>query len=214
VEQPPELTRDHFEILVVRELRKVGFDIADVHTHRRSELSEPERGYLLELEASLARGDWRRRALIACRRQIQPVGRPEVDSVTEHVREARAEVGLLFAAAEFTPDAFAAAEEAGVALLRVVDGRTAFDSSGWSTPGHYPAWLPAYVAQAVERDATGQLRYRLLEAGQAEVIIGRLRTSPPGPLSAIRRGGTAESAPSPDRERGTGGEDARGGSPP
>jgi hypothetical protein len=176
VNEPPELTRDHFQILVVRELRKVGFDIADVHTHRRTELPEPERGYLVELEASLVRSDWRRRALIACRRQKEPVGRPEVDSLTEHVREARAEVGLLFAAAECTPDALAAAEEVGVALLRVVDGRTAFDTSGWSTPGHYPAWLPAYVAQVVERDPVGPLRYRMLEAGQANVIVGRLQS--------------------------------------
>lgn len=177
MDQPPDLTRDHFEILVVRELRKAGFDIADVHTHRRTELSEPDRGYLLELEASLGRSAWRRRALIACRRQEQPVGRSDVDSLAEHVREARTEVGLLFAAAEFTPVALAAAEEAGVALLRVVDGRTALDTSGWSTPGHYPAWLPAHVAQAVERDPAGQLRYRLLEAGQAELIVRQLRVA-------------------------------------
>jgi hypothetical protein len=48
--------------------------------------------------------------------------------------------------------------------------------SGWGTPGHYPAWLPAYCAQSVARDALGQPQYRLLESGQASVIAERLRT--------------------------------------
>ena len=169
----PELTRDHFEILAVRELRKVALDVADVRTHRRTELAEPARGYLVELAASLGRGEWRRRALIACRRQDGAIGRGEIESLDEHVREADADVGIAFAAAECAPEALAAAEELGVALLRVVDGRTAFDTGGWGAGAHYPAWLPAYVAQAVERDPAGGLRYRTLEPGQAESIIGR-----------------------------------------
>lgn len=171
----PELTAEHFEILVVRELRKAGVDVADVHVHRRARLPEPDRGYLVELEAQLLRGDWRRRALVACRRQDTPVGRPELESLTAHVREAGVQVGLLFAAAECTPEALRAAEESGVALFRVTDGRAAFDMGGWGTPGHYPAWLPAYVAQLVGRDAAGQMRYTLLEAGQAESLVGRWR---------------------------------------
>ena len=177
----PELTRDHFEILVVRELRKAGLDVADVRTHRRTELPEPDRGYLVELNASLSGGAWRRRALIACRRQALPLERASVESVKEHVAEARAQVGLLFAAAPVTPDVLLAADEAGVALLHVADGRTAFDASGWGAGGgggpaaHYPAWLPAYVAQVVERDPAGQVRYRILAPEDSEVLVRRLQ---------------------------------------
>ena len=39
----PELTPEHFEILVVRELRKVGLDVAELRIHRRATLPEPER---------------------------------------------------------------------------------------------------------------------------------------------------------------------------
>src|SRR5216117_3590317 len=64
----PELTPEHFEILVMRELRKIGLDVSELRTHRRSMLPEPERGYLLELKGVLRRPDWQRRTLIACRR--------------------------------------------------------------------------------------------------------------------------------------------------
>jgi hypothetical protein len=84
-------------------------------------------------------------------------------------------VGILFGTAVFEPDALQAAEQGALALFRVTDGRTAFDTSGWGTAGHYPAWLPAYCAQVVSRDLVGQVRYQLLESGQGGVILAQLQ---------------------------------------
>jgi hypothetical protein len=173
---PPAVTPDYFEILVVRELRKAGLNVADVRKQRRAELPEPERGFLLELLAWLSREAWSKRALIACRRQDggAAVGRVAIDDLTQRLGPAQAEVGLVFATAEFAPDALAAAEDVGIALFRLVDARTAFDSAGWGEPGHYPSWLPAYLVQLADRDQAGQVRYRLLEAGGAGLIVDRL----------------------------------------
>src|SRR2546422_1005456 len=157
----PKLTPEYFEILVVRELRKVGLEVSALRIHRRTTLPEPERGYLLELKGVVARGPWQRRTLIACRRQHAPIGPLEVESLRDHLKEADVEAGILFARAAFAPDALRASQDASLALLRVTDGRTAFDTSGWGTPGHYPAWLPAYCAQAVARDVGGQPSYHL-----------------------------------------------------
>ena len=172
----PPLTPERFEILVVRELRKVGLDVSELHIHRRTTLPEPEEGYLLELEGAVSRPPWRRRVLIACRRQNAPIGRVEMESLRDHVKEAGAEAGILFATTTFVRDALEAAQDAALALLRVTDGRTAFDTSGWGTPGHYPAWLPAYCAQTVSRDLMGQPHYRLLEGGEGDAIIEQLQT--------------------------------------
>ena len=46
----PKLTPEHFEILVVRELRKVGLEVSELRIHRRVTSPEPEEGYLLELK--------------------------------------------------------------------------------------------------------------------------------------------------------------------
>jgi hypothetical protein len=171
----PELTPQHFEILVVRELRKVGLDVAELRIHRRVTLPEPERGYLLELSGVLGGTTGQHRTLIACRCQQAPIGRAAVESLREHVTEARAAAGLLFAAAEFAPEAVTAALDADLALLRVTDGRSAFDTSGWGSPGHYPAWLPVYCAQLVTRDPLGQPHYQLLEPGQGHRILNHMK---------------------------------------
>lgn len=171
----PAVTPAYFQILVVRELRKVGFDVGTVRTHRRSELPEPERGFVLELAVALACAGKAWRALVACRRQVGAVEREVIESIKARLPEVPADAGLVFATADFETDALAAAREAGVALLRVIDGRTAFDTSGWSTPGHYPAWLPAYLTQLVDRDVSGMPRTRLLEAGRADMIVDCFR---------------------------------------
>src|SRR5713101_1493150 len=187
----PTVTPDYFEILVLRELRKVGFDVTEVRIHRRAELPEPEPGgrFVLELLAQLSRPSWQKRALIACRRQEAPIPREVVESLRARLPDAHAEVALVFSTSPFMPDALAAAREAGIGLLSVVDGRSAFDVSGWgggggggrSPDGRYPAWLPAYLAQVIDRDSAGQVRARLLEAGRAELIVDQWQGPTDGP---------------------------------
>src|SRR4029077_2529447 len=173
--EPPALTPQQFEILVVRELRKAGLAVAELKMHRRATLPEPERGYLVELKGVLGGAAWRPQSLVACRRQDTAIGRAAVESLRAHVKEAGAEAGFLFGAADFDPEALTAAQQGHVALLRVTDGRSAFDTSGWGPPGHYPAWLPAYCAQLVTRDPLAQPRYRLLEPGQGEHILNHMK---------------------------------------
>lgn len=178
MDELPELSPEYFEILVVRELRKAGLAVSELRAHRHATLPEPERGYLRELKGRLSRAAWQRPALIACRRQDAPIGSAAVESFKEHVKEAGVEAGIMFGTTGFEPEAVKAAEQAALALLRVTDGRTAFDTSGWGPPGHYPAWLPAYCAQVVGRDGLGQVRYRLLESGQGDLILAQLEARP------------------------------------
>src|SRR5713226_4319329 len=111
VTQLPAVTPAYFQILVVRELRKVGFDVGTVRTHRRSELPEPERGFVLELAVALACAGKAWRALVVCRHQSGAVEREVIESVKARLPQVPADVGLVFATADFETDALAAARE-------------------------------------------------------------------------------------------------------
>src|SRR6266487_3359142 len=132
--------------------------------HRRSELPEPQQGFVLELLVSLGLGQWRKRALIACYRQDGAVGQEIVTQLPSRLTAAKADVGMIVATGDFDAAAVAAAPQSGIVLLQVIDGRKAYDSSGWGAPGHYPAWLPAHALQFVESAPDGTLRSRPLEA--------------------------------------------------
>src|SRR5256885_5568891 len=126
----PDLTPEHFEILVLRELRKVGLDVSELRIHRRATLPEPERGYLLELTGVLSGPAWRRQALVACRRQQAPIGRAAVESLRAHVTEAGAHAGGLFGAAPFDAAPLVPAQDGAPPPLPVPDRRTAVHTSG------------------------------------------------------------------------------------
>ena len=178
----PTITPDYLQILVVRELRKAGFDIGDPRVQRRAELPEPERGFVVELVVPLLGVAGVRRALVVCRKQRGAVARDIVESAKARLPEASADAAIIFSTAGFSPDALAAAHDAGVALLQIADGRSVFDAGGWGdgTADHYPAWLPAHMAQVVDRDAAGQPRLRVLEAGRPEMILAGMRSATHG----------------------------------
>jgi hypothetical protein len=173
--EPPSLQPQSFEILAVRELRKAGFEVGQLRTYRRSELPEPEHGFVLELVIPLGTLKASLRALVVCRRQSGGLGADVVESAKARLIDASADAAIIFGTADFAPEALAAAAEGGVALLRVADGRDVFRASGWGdaagAPEHYPAWLPAHVAQLVDRDSAGQVRLRVLEAGRPEMLL-------------------------------------------
>src|SRR2546429_7565143 len=99
----PDLPPEHFEILVMRELRKIGLDVSELGTHRRSQLPEPERGYLLELKGVVRGAGWQRRVPIAGRRQHHPIVAADVELLREHPQEANAEAGLPFGGPPLDP---------------------------------------------------------------------------------------------------------------
>ena len=164
----PPVTPEYYQILVIRELRKAGLDVGDPTVHRRSELPEPQRGFVLELLVSLSRGSWHTRALLACYRQDDLVTREIVTPLPARITAARAECGIVVTTAGFDNEAIAAAEAAGILLLAVVDSRKAYDTSGWGGEGHYPAWLPAHGVQQVGRDPDGTIRLGPLEAASLQ----------------------------------------------
>src|SRR3989442_10567487 len=117
----PELTPESFEILAVRELRKVGLEVSQLRVHRRATLPEPERGYLLELKGVISRAQWQRRILIPPRRQQAPIGRAAVEALRDHGPEAGVEAGIIFGPAAFEPDPLNALQDRPLAPLRVRD---------------------------------------------------------------------------------------------
>jgi hypothetical protein len=161
-------TPEYFEILVLRELRKVGFELGQPRVHRRSELPEPERGFVLELTVPLTSGPRARRALVICRQQLGPVAADVIESARSRMADATADAVVVFAVTDFTVDALAAAEAGGVALLRIADGRSVFDASGWGSAGGAGGGGGA-------RHETVRLRSRAFRVDATDDLLAALR---------------------------------------
>jgi len=172
----PLLAPDLFDILVVRELRKAGFDVARSRPVRERRVSDDGDDYDLDLLVRLRLTDAERVALIGCRQRSAAVGEDVLRDLVERLPDHEADAALVFATADFTAGAIAYARDEGVALLRVVDGKRYHDTGGWGVKGHYPAWLPEHVALLVSADRAGFVTTRPLAAGQWRTILDHLAT--------------------------------------
>ena len=174
---PRRLRPDEVEILVARELRKAGLEVSGLRVRGRTALSEDQGEYAVEITGVVRVDDADRRVLVECRNERQPVGPESVLALDAKLADAGARHALLFSTSGYAPDAVRRARERGIPLLAVADGRAAFARSPWSTGGQPPAWVPEYMAEVVDLDATGELRHHLVVADRPRLILDRLASN-------------------------------------
>ncbi len=195
---PRRVRPDELEILVARELRKAGVTISRLAVLTLHTLSSKDPGnYSVELAAVIGDRDAPREALIECRNESAPTAatavraldarrraRPADDgpvrllgppSATSTVEASHAErrLAIMFSTSGYEPDAVREAASSGIVLLAIADGPAAFRRSQWAVGAQPPAWVPEYMAELVDLDAAGAVRYRTLVPGQSTPIPPR-----------------------------------------
>lgn len=178
---PRRLLPHEVEILVARELRKAGLELAATKVLTRTRLSEKgDDEYAMEISGMLRLADADHRVLVECRNVQQPVRADAVQALIAKLAGMRAQHAIMFSTSGFEPDAVRAGRTHGVPLLAVADGKTAFERSPWGMAGQPPAWVPEYMAEVVDLDVAGQVRHQLVVAGQPQAILDQFRreTSP------------------------------------
>ena len=168
---PRSLLPHEVEIFVTRELRKAGLVPTGMKVRDRELVAGKIDEYTVELGCSLTIGDTDRYVLIECRNHPHPVETAAVEALHVKVQNAKAQYAMMFSTSGFAPEAVRAAQELGMPLLTVADGKTAFARSPWGMAGDPPAWVPEYMAELVGVDATGQPRMELLAAGGSKRIL-------------------------------------------
>lgn len=157
-----------FELLVERELRKAGFEPG--RTRRLDSGHDDGEGeYVLRLAVPLTAGGARHSAVVECRCEDASPPAGEVRALAAAAQGAAAHALLFFTATEISAEARSEAETGGVAVLRVIDGRSAFQA--YITGERAPAWLPEHAAQLLTRAAGGGISWRLLDEASAALLV-------------------------------------------
>jgi hypothetical protein len=173
VADPRSLLPHEVEIFVVRELRKAGLEPTALKVRERNHASKTD-DYVVQLGCSLRIGGVDREVLIECRNERAPTTKIAVETLHAKLPEVKAQHAMLFSTAGFEPQAIRAGRTLGIPLLSVTDGKSAFARSPWGMAGDPPAWVPEYMAELVDLDATGQPRHDLLASGGSKQILERL----------------------------------------
>jgi hypothetical protein len=172
---PQQLAPDQFGIVVLRELRKAGFDASPLRRERRSSLAGEEDAYRIDYQLSLAGPDADApfEVLVECRRQAAPVGKSDVESLRVRTEENEIESAMFFATSGYSKEGAMHARVHGIALFRVADGRAAWTRSAWGGPTA-PSWIPEFMLELAGLGPAGDVRYDLILAGHAGKVLARI----------------------------------------
>lgn len=176
---PRHVRPDELEILVARELRKAGVELAAPKVLARRALSpEDPSEYVVELTTVTSDSGTARETLIECRNESRAVSTDairafEAKLLARTPSEGSAPLGIMFSTSGYEADAVRVASAAGIALLAISDGRAAFLRSQWAMGSQPPAWVPEYMAELVDLDASAAVRYQLLVTGKSKLNPGR-----------------------------------------
>jgi hypothetical protein len=172
---PRSITREAFEILVTRELRKAGLEPIGFRRRANVEVATSVTGYAFDVSGRLEAYDQRWTALIECRNSANAVQPTDVDALRQRADEAGASSAFLFSVSTFDVAAVIRGDQLRVALIRVVDAHSAYVGTGVIDADQLPAWLPEFTAELVSCDDGAEVHARLIAAGEPELILERLR---------------------------------------
>ncbi|HUQ83738.1 MAG TPA: hypothetical protein VM076_21480 [Gemmatimonadaceae bacterium] len=182
---PHRIRPDEVEILVAREIRKLGVSLVRLHvTSRRALAADDDRGYVVELAGRASSGETNRDVLVEFRNETAltavnhvralatRVAAPETDGPKRLQPHPAGTPGtpcpdplrFVVSTSGFDLAALRAASALGVVPLRVADGRAAFLRSQWSMGDQPPAWVPEYMTELGDVGPTGDARYQLVSA--------------------------------------------------
>jgi hypothetical protein len=194
---PRRVRPDELEILVARELRKAGVTLTRLAKIRNAASSKAAGEYSIEFGAVIGDGDAGREALIECRNESAPVGATAVQALNARrsarpaddgparllvppaspsaveAPHAEPRLAIMFSMSGYELEAVREARSSGVVLLSIADGPAAFRRSQWAVGAQPPAWVPEYMAELVDLDPRGAVRYRMLVSGQSALILPR-----------------------------------------
>ena len=80
------------------------------------------------------------------------------------------QLAIMFSMSGYERDAVREAQSLGIALLAIADGPAAFRRSQWAVGAQPPAWVPEYMAEVVDLDPTGAVRYQMLVSGTVKLF--------------------------------------------
>ncbi|SEA49274.1 restriction system protein [Desulfuromusa kysingii] len=111
--------------------------------------------------------------LIECKHHKNPIKREIVQALRDKVSVLGAQKGMIFATVGFQKGAIQYARQHGIALVRVADGKTSYETR--SADGHHepPSWveIPKYIGWLTQEKEDGAIGMSSVAPGETEYFV-------------------------------------------
>jgi restriction system protein len=173
---PPTLTPEAFELEVKKDLDGLGAGLADYRSEHREVVAGTDGDYEIDIAVRFTALGANFLTLVECKHYRRPVEREKVQALFAKMQSVGAHKGLMFATGGFQSGAVEFATVHGIALVEVVDGRSAWirKSAGFDGPVPW-SQVPDHVARIVGWLRAGNTR-SLVKPGHLDALLSFLRT--------------------------------------
>ena len=145
-----------FELLIKEYLDSVGKDIKNFNSNHNSHIERSDGEYQIDVYVEFEVLGAVFKVLIECKRHKAEIKREVVQLLYDKLRATGAQKGMIFSTSGFQSGAYKFADEHGIALIRVIEGRYTYVTKAAGGQSYDPppwADTPKYVGEYV-RGAT------------------------------------------------------------
>jgi restriction system protein len=139
-----------FELLVKEYLEGVGKELKDFKAVHNVHLLKSDGEYQIDIYAEFEVLGASFKVLVECKRHKSDIKREVVQLLYDKLRATGIHKGMIFSTSGFQSGAYKFAEEHGIALIRVIEGRYTYETKSYGEQIYEPppwADIPKYVGQ-------------------------------------------------------------------
>lgn len=170
---PPNLTPEELEREVRRFLVNLGEKLTNFDAKHDQVIRRPDGDYQIDVIVTFEALGANVKVLVECKHQKRPVEREVVQLLLGKLGSIGAHKGMIFSTAGFQSGAMLYAEQHGIALVHIMEGKAVYAVKSYGTQVELSAWAPRYSSRMTWLDEEGEsLR---LHAGSEESTSVRER---------------------------------------
>ncbi|MBN8701093.1 MAG: restriction endonuclease [Chitinophagales bacterium] len=160
---PPDfldITPTEFELTVLNFLKEAGSKLEDFKIVHNSTEESHDGTYQIDIKATFQALGTKITVLVECKRHSSSIKREVVQLLKDKMHSLGAQKGIIFSTAKFQSGCVEYAEQHGIALVRMIEGKYTYETKSFDkTIIHYPPDLPKFV---------GQYTYNMTEEGYTQ----------------------------------------------
>lgn len=166
-----------FELLVKEYLNNAGKELQQFQTRHDVHLLKSDGEYQIDIFAEFEVLGAAFKVLIECKRHKNDIKREVVQLLYDKLRATGAQKGMIFSTSGFQSGAFKFAEEHGIALIRVIEGKYTYMTKGRDVQLYDPppwADIPKYVGEYIRGNSCTYLQKGYYE-DFSEFLFGEMK---------------------------------------
>jgi len=171
-EDPIELKPEQFEREVKAILEGARADLKAFEANHREKLEGVEGAYEIDVTVRFEALGANFLILVECKHQRSPIKRETVQILYDRVRTTGAHKGMLFATTTFQRGAIEYASAHGIALVRIVEGKTSYETKAFGISSAPPPWanIPPYVGYFTSLNNEGNIQHTLVSVRYSDAL--------------------------------------------